>query len=236
MEHARLRTGQYSFVDKCSSRNGFAGYDVFHAAAKLERHPSCTASYDINLFGGQMGLYRWLRVYGALATLCLVILEPHASGQSSAKQAKPQNNQKESSLKSPASRDERRLVTLADEVRHQLVMLPYYSVFDWLEAKVTASGDVTLTGEVVKPTTKSDAETRVKNLESVNRVDNKIEVLPLSPNDDQLRIALYRAIFKFDSPLFRYGTAALPSIHIIVNNGHVRLKGIVATAEDGQLA
>jgi len=183
-----------------------------------------------------MGLYRWLRAYGPLAALCLVILEPLASGQSSAKQAQPQNNQKESSLKSPASRDDRRLVTLADEVRHQLVMLPYYSVFDWLEAKVTASGDVTLIGDVVKPTTKSDAEARVKNLESVNRIDNKIEVLPVSPNDDQLRIALYRAIFKFDSPLFRYGTAAVPSIHIIVNNGHVRLKGVVASAEDGQLA
>jgi len=161
---------------------------------------------------------------------------PFASGQSAVKQSKPQNNQKESSLRSPASRDERRVVTLADEVRHQLIMVPYYSVFDWLEAKVSTNGDVTLTGEVVKPTTKSDAEARVKNLESVNRVDNKIEVLPLSPNDDQLRIALYRAIFKFDSPLFRYGTAALPSIHIIVNNGHVRLKGIVASSEDGQLA
>jgi hyperosmotically inducible periplasmic protein len=158
-------------------------------------------------------------------------------GQSSGKQDKPQNNQRESSsLKSPATRDQRRLVTLADEVRHQLVMLPYYSVFDWLEANVTAKGDVTITGDVVKPMTKSDAEARVKNLESVNRVDNKIEVLPLSPNDDQLRIALYRAIFKFDSPLFRYGTAAVPSIHIIVSNGHVRLKGVVATPEDGQLA
>jgi len=166
-----------------------------------------------------------------------VAWEPLASGQSSGKQDKPQNNQRESSsLKSPATRDQRRLVTLADEVRHQLVMLPYYSVFDWLEANVTAKGDVTITGDVVKPMTKSDAEARVKNLESVNRVDNKIEVLPLSPNDDKLRIALYRAIFKFDSPLFRYGTAAVPSIHIIVSNGHVRLKGVVATPEDGQLA
>jgi hyperosmotically inducible periplasmic protein len=183
-----------------------------------------------------MGSYTWLRAYGALVALSLVISEPLASGQTAVNQSKPQSKQKESSLSSPASRDQRRLVTLADEVRHQLVMLPYYSVFDWLEANVTANGDVTLTGEVVKPTTKSDAEARVKNLESVNRVDNKIEVLPLSPNDDQLRIALYRAIFKFDSPLFRYGTAALPTIHIIVNNGHVRLKGIVASPEDGQLA
>jgi len=161
---------------------------------------------------------------------------PFASGQSAVKQSKPQNNQKESPLSSPASRDERRQVTLAEEVRHQLVMLPYYSVFDWLEAKVSPNGDVTLIGDVVKPTTKSDAEARLKKLESVNHIDNEIEVLPLSPNDDQLRIALYRAIFKFDSPLFRYGTAALPSIHIIVNNGHVRLKGIVASSEDAQLA
>jgi hyperosmotically inducible protein len=183
-----------------------------------------------------MGLYTWLRTLGAIAALCLVIWQPIASGQNSAKQAKPQDNEKESSLKQPATRNERRLITLADEVRHQLVMLPYYSVFDWLEAKVTTSGDVTLIGDVVQPTTKSDAEARVRNLESVSRVDNKIEVLPLSPNDDQLRLALYRAIFKFDSPLFRYGTAALPSIHIIVNNGHVRLKGTVATSEDRQLA
>jgi hyperosmotically inducible protein len=210
--------------------NGFA---VSQAKKALIVH---TQGLHQSIWGNKMGLYRWLRVYGVLAALCLVIWEPLASGQSSARQAKPQNDQKESSIKSPATRDARRLVTLADEVRHQLVMLPYYSVFDWLEAKVTASGDVTLTGDVVKPTTKSDAEARVKKLESVNRVDNKIEVLPLSPNDDQLRIALYRAIFKFDSPLFRYGTAALPSIHIIVNNGHVRLKGVVATPEDGQLA
>ena len=101
-------------------------------------------------------------------------------------------------------RNQRRIVTLADEVRHQLVTLPYYSVFDWLEGNVTANGEVTLAGYVVKPTTKTDAEARVKHLESVSRVVNKIEVLPLSPNDDQLRIALYRSIFKFDSPLFRY--------------------------------
>jgi hyperosmotically inducible protein len=73
-------------------------------------------------------------------------------------------------------------------------------------------------------------------VESVTSVINRIEVLPLSPNDDQLRIALYRAIFKFDSPLFRYATAAVPSIHIIVANGHVRLLGVVANTADSQLA
>lgn len=177
-----------------------------------------------------MGFYKWLKLWCVILALCMV------AGQN-ASLAWGQTKPKESAtLKAPNSRDQRRAVALAEEVRHQLVTLPYYSVFDWLEANVTANGDVTLTGDVVKPTTKSDAEARLKDLESVNRVVNKIEVLPLSPSDDQLRIALYRAIFKFDSPLFRYGTAAVPSIHIIVANGHVRLKGVVASAEDGQLA
>ena len=174
-----------------------------------------------------MSSYRSLRAYAMVVALWVVVCAPFSSGQSAVNRE---------SLEKPTSRDHTRLVTLTEEVRHQLVTLPYYSVFDWLEAKVDTNGDVTLTGDVVKPTTKSDAEARVKTLESVSRVDNKIEVLPLSPNDDHLRIALYRAIFKFDSPLFRYGTAAVPSIHIIVNNGHVQLKGIVASSEDGQLA
>src|SRR5690349_5197349 len=98
--------------------------------------------------GEQMSSYRSLRTYGAVVALWVVMSAPFASAQSAVKQSKPQTNQKESSLRSPANRDQRRLVTLADEVRHQLVMLPYYSVFDWLEAKVSTNGDVTLTGEV----------------------------------------------------------------------------------------
>ena len=179
---------------------------------------------------------KWLRLWGVVATSCVVAAGSamFAAAQSNGKQ---QDKSKESTtLRPAAARDQRRVVALAEEVRHQLVTLPYYSVFDWLEANVTSNGEVTLTGDVVKPTTKSDAEARLKDLESVSRVTNNIEVLPLSPSDDQLRIALYRAIFKFDSPLFRYGTAAVPSIHIIVANGHVRLKGVVASAEDGQLA
>jgi hyperosmotically inducible periplasmic protein len=170
---------------------------------------------------------RWLRACFLIAALCAGTCLPvtRAWGQD-----------KEPRLSSPANRDQRRTVTLADEVRHQLVTLPYYSVFDWLEASVSGNGEVTLTGDVVRPTTKSDAEARIKDLESVNNVVNKINVLPLSPSDDQLRIALYRAIFRFDSPLFRYGTAAVPSIHITVANGHVRLRGAVASKEDAQLA
>jgi hyperosmotically inducible protein len=185
-----------------------------------------------------MRLYNWLKLWCLIIALMVAAQGATlAAAQNNAKQVKQQDKPKEpTTLRSASSRDQRRVVALAEEVRHQLVTLPYYSVFDWLEANVTPNGDVTLTGDVVKPTTKSDAEARLKDLESVNRVINKIEVLPLSPTDDQLRIALYRAIFKFDSPLFRYGTAAVPSIHIIVANGHVRLKGVVASPEDAQLA
>jgi len=139
-------------------------------------------------------------------------------------------------LESPASRDVRRMEALKEEIRHQLVMLPYYSVFDWLQAEAQPDGNVILMGQVVRPTLKDDAEARVKKLEGATQVINNIEVLPLSPLDDQLRIALYRRIFNFDSPLFRYGTWSIPPIHIIVSNGHVVLKGIVASRSDSQLA
>jgi len=139
-------------------------------------------------------------------------------------------------LNSPATRNARRVDSIKQEVRHELVTLPYYNVFDWLQGEVKPDGTVILSGEVTRPTTKNDAEARVKSIESVSRVVNNIEVLPLSTVDDQTRVAVYRAIFKFDSPLFRYGTQSVPPIHIIVKNGHVTLKGIVANEGDSQLA
>ncbi|MGC1619484.1 MAG: BON domain-containing protein [Candidatus Acidiferrum sp.] len=123
---------------------------------------------------------------------------------------------------------------LIREVHHVLVMLPYYSVFDNLAYKV--EGDkVTLEGQVVRPTLKSDAEAAVKSVEGVSSVDNNIEVLPLSPMDDQLRRAVYRAIFG-DTVLSRYGYSAVPSIHIIVKNGNVTLEGVVDNESDRNLA
>ena len=139
-------------------------------------------------------------------------------------------------LKSPANRNDRQVEALKEEIRHQLVTLPYYSVFDWLQAEVKPDGTVRLMGEVTRPTIKDDAEKRVKKLEAVNQVIDDIEVLPLSPMDDDLRIALYRAIFNFNTPLFRYATQSVPPIHIIVKNGHVTLKGVVLSQSDSQLA
>ena len=139
-------------------------------------------------------------------------------------------------LESPGARDARQLERLKEEIRHQLVTLPYYTVFDWLQAEARPDGMVILSGQVVRPTLKDDAGKRVKKLESATQVINNIEVLPLSQSDDQLRMAIYRKIFSFDSPLFGYGTMAVPPIHIIVSNGHVVLKGIVANHSDSQLS
>jgi hyperosmotically inducible protein len=120
------------------------------------------------------------------------------------------------------------------EVRHELVTLPYYGVFDNLAYRVDG-GTVTLFGEVTRPTLKSDAEKVVKDIEGVSRVVNTIEVLPLSSMDDQIRRAVFREIYGTDG-LDRYGFQAVPSIHIIVKNGHVTLVGMVANAADRDLA
>jgi hyperosmotically inducible protein len=125
---------------------------------------------------------------------------------------------------------------LVREIRHELLMLPYYDVFDWLEGQVRPDGTVVLRGEVTRPTTKKEAEERVKRIEGVTQVVNEIEVLPPSPMDDKIRVAVYRALFNWDSPLFRYAHRSQPPIHIIVKNGRVWLKGVVATEQDKQLA
>ena len=122
------------------------------------------------------------------------------------------------------------------EVRHELRMLPYYGVFDWLEFEVRPNNTVVLRGQVVRPSTKSEAEARVRQIEGVSRVINEIEVLPVSPQDDRLRVALYRALYGWDSPLFRYATQSVPPIHIIVDRGRATLKGIVDSRADAQLA
>src|ERR1043166_113183 len=120
------------------------------------------------------------------------------------------------------------------EVRHELVMLPYYNVFDNLAFRVDGS-TVTVLGQVTRPTLKSDAERVVKDIEGVERVNNQIEVLPLSPSDDQIRIAAYRSIYGASS-LNRYAHQAVPSIHIIVKNGNVTLEGAVANEGDKNIA
>ena len=123
---------------------------------------------------------------------------------------------------------------LTREVRHELVMLPYYGVFDNLAYRVDGS-TITLIGQVTRPTLKSDAESAVKHIEGVTRVDNEIQVLPLSSMDDQIRMAEYRAIYG-QPGLDRYAMQAVPPIHIIVSNGNVTLEGVVDTQADKEQA
>ncbi len=139
-------------------------------------------------------------------------------------------------IERPDNRTANRVQSIIKEVRHELVMLPYYGVFDWLEGEVKPDGPVIWRGEAVRPTMKSDAEKAVKRIESVTNVVNQIRVLPLSPMDDEQRIAIYRALFNGNSPLMQYGLRSVPPIHIIVENGRATLKGVVATEMDKQLA
>ena len=123
---------------------------------------------------------------------------------------------------------------LKREVRHELMSVPWYSVFDILQYSVNAD-EVTLTGAVVNPTLKIDAVNAVKHIEGVEKVNDQIELLPPSPMDDQIRRAEYRAIYS-QGTLSRYGLGLLQSIHIIVKGGHVTLEGNVDTEADKNAA
>ena len=126
------------------------------------------------------------------------------------------------------------LMPIENKVRHELVMLPYLGVFDNISFRVD-NGTVTLFGEVTRPVLKSDAANVVKRIEGVARVDNKIEVLPLSPMDDRIRVREYRAVFSGGS-LYRYAMGTNPSIRIIVKNGNVKLEGVVSNEGERNLA
>ena len=123
---------------------------------------------------------------------------------------------------------------LPSQVLHQLVMIPYYSVFDDLNFSVD-NGVVTLTGDVVNPVVRTDAEGSVKHIPGVTQVVNKINILPPSGMDNHIRAAEYRAIFGY-SDMYRYAMGAIPSIHIIVDFGHVTLVGVVNTDADKNVA
>jgi hyperosmotically inducible periplasmic protein len=131
----------------------------------------------------------------------------------------------------PSAKSQDRIIR---EVRHELLMLPYFGVFDNIAFKV--NGDtVTLLGQVVRPTLKSDSENVVKHIEGVEKVDNQIEVLPPSPMDDRLRIRLYRAIYGYPA-MEKYALGVQKPIRIIVKNGNVTLEGVVDNDGDKNFA
>jgi hyperosmotically inducible protein len=172
-----------------------------------------------------------------LFTALTIIVLAFASISSYAAPA-PQKKSKKSRLESRprAEGEARNLDYLTKEIRKELVTLPFFGVFDWFEYKVEPDGTVYLAGQVTRPTLKKDAQRRVERVEGVDRVINQVEVLPLSPNDERLRRAVFRELFNFNSPLFRYGQQPVPPIHIIVNRGRLVLKGVVANKGDSDLA
>jgi hyperosmotically inducible periplasmic protein len=130
----------------------------------------------------------------------------------------------------PSARAQERITR---EVRHELLMLPYFGVFDYIAYKVDGY-TVTLLGQVVRPTLKSDAENVVKRIEGVEKVDNQIEVLPPSPMDDRLRLKLFNAIYRY-APLQKYELGVQKPIRIIVKNGRATLEGVVDSEADKNL-
>ena len=120
------------------------------------------------------------------------------------------------------------------EVRHELLMLPYFGVFDYIAFKVDGY-NVTLLGEVARPSLRSDAENAVKHIEGVEKVDNQIETLPPSPMDDGLRRRLYRSIYGYPA-LEKYALGVQKPIRIIVKMGRVTLEGVVDNESDKNLA
>jgi osmotically-inducible protein OsmY len=152
--------------------------------------------------------------------------QPPASNQTvQTPPANGQQAQEADEALSPQSQDK-----LVREIRHELLMIPYYGVFDNLAFRLQGR-TVILEGQVANSIVKPDAENAVKRIEGVDKVINNIEVLPPSPFDEQIRRAVYRAIYGY-GPLFKYANLSIPPIHIIVKGGHVTLEGVVDTETD----
>jgi hyperosmotically inducible protein len=171
-----------------------------------------------------------------LVMLCFVVLgsaqqTPPASSSNQTVQTQPSAAQSQAANETLSPESQDRLVR---EVRHELIMLPYFGVFDNLSFRIQGR-TVILEGQVVQPVMKKDAENSVKQIEGVEKVVNNIEVLPPSPMDDRIRRAVYRSIYSY-GPLFKYGGMAVPPIHIIVRNGRVTLEGVVDSEADKNLA
>jgi hyperosmotically inducible protein len=131
----------------------------------------------------------------------------------------------------PSAKAQERIIK---EVRHEVLMLPWFGVFDNISFRVDGF-TVTLMGQVVRPSLRSDAENAVKHIEGVDKVVNQIEVLPVSPMDDRLRRELYRAIYGYPA-LEKYALGVQKPIRILVKNGNLTLEGVVDNDNDKNLA
>ena len=130
--------------------------------------------------------------------------------------------------------EDRTTASLTREIRHQILVLPFYSVFDFIAFNLEGNR-VTLTGYVLRHTLKDHAEAAVRSVEGVDTVVNRIEILPASASDDELRRAVYRALYE-DSNLAHYAVQNVPPLHIIVKNGSVSLEGAAESLTEKNLA
>ncbi len=148
-------------------------------------------------------------------------------------------------LASAASNDSRSTLSVAGvseranfsvfkDVADQVNRYPNFTVFDDVAAGID-NGVVTLTGHVTMPYKRDDLEKRVAKVDGVMSVQNKIEVLPVSIFDDELRFRIARAIYG-NSAFWHYAAMANPPIHIIVRNGNVTLTGVVNSEVERALA
>jgi len=182
------------------------------------------------------------RTHRTLALVFLALLGLAVLGVAQQAQPVPSNDQSVQTQPNSAAQSQAANETLSPEsqdrlvkeVRHELIMLPYYGVFDNLAFRVDGR-TVILEGQVVQPVVKSDAGNSVKRIEGVEKVVNNIEVLPPSPIDDRIRRAVYQSIYSY-GPLFKYGGMAVPPIHIIVKSGRITLEGVVDNETDKGLA
>lgn len=177
-----------------------------------------------------------MRRFAVLLTLtALLFSSPGFSvgTRQAAPQVRAMSAQSASAYKSPKP-DDRYPSALSREIRHQIQVLPFYSVFDSINFTLEG-GKVTLTGQVVRRTLKEHAEAAVRSIEGVTVVVNQIEVLPVSPSDDDLRDAVYRAVYE-DPTLARYAIVNIPPVHIIVKDRNVALEGSVESASEKALA
>jgi hyperosmotically inducible periplasmic protein len=172
-----------------------------------------------------------LLVWGAagITTVAGAPLPQNAANPQAPPATAPDQSMQANETLTPESQDK-----LVREVRHELIMLPYYGVFDNLTFGINGR-TVTLNGQVVQPVTKSGAENAVKHIEGVEKVVNNIEVLPPSSMDERIRREVYRSIYSY-GPLFKYGNMTVPPIHIIVKNARITLDGVVDSESDKNYA
>jgi hyperosmotically inducible protein len=133
-----------------------------------------------------------------------------------------------------ASAQERKDLQVFRDISNQVNRYTQFTIFDNITASVT-QGHVVLDGWVTMPFKKDDIAKRVKAVAGVNAVDNRIQVLPVSQFDDELRFRIARAIYG-NSAFWNYAAMANPPIHIVVNGGRVTLAGVVQSNVERQLA